>query len=355
MKPIQFNFNTSKEFYSDLKTSVKQYFEHNNISDKGNRHLYWKTIILFVARLTAYAMILFVAKSLRSVIVFYVIFGLIGGLIGFNVMHDGGHGSYSKKKRLNQLMGYSMNLLGSNLSFWQMQHNVLHHTYTNIDQYDDDIDSWPVFRFHPDQQRKWFHKYQHLYFLPVYGLGIIAMMFYSDYKRYFTKQVGSMKLKKFGTWQHFLFRWTKLAMLTIYFLIPALVVGRWQALLGMFIMFFMMGVLINTVFQLAHVLENTQMKSHIDFRIDAHRAVHELETTANFAMNNRLWTWLLWWLNYQVEHHLFSQISHIHYPQIAPIVQEICRKYGVVYNFYPSVQAAFLSHVHYVKKMGTTD
>lgn len=111
-------------------------------------------------------------------------------------MHDGGHGGYSKKKWLNQLMGYSMNLLGSHLSFWQMQHNVLHHTYTNIDQYDDDIDSRPIFRFHPDQVRKPIHKFQHLYFLPLYGLGIIAMMFYGDYKRYFTRKVGSMKLKK---------------------------------------------------------------------------------------------------------------------------------------------------------------
>ena len=205
MKPIQFNFSKSKEFYTELKTTVKDYFEQNNISDKGNWRLYWKTIILFIAWLGAYALILFVAKSLWAVIGSYILFWLIGWLIGFNVMHDGGHGWYSKHKRLNQMMWYSMNLLWSHLSFWQMQHNVLHHTYTNIDQYDDDIDSRPVFRFHPDQERKRFHKYQHLYFLPLYGLGIIAMMFYGDYKRYFTRQVGSIQVKKLSIWQHSLY------------------------------------------------------------------------------------------------------------------------------------------------------
>ncbi|AKH33167.1 Stearoyl-CoA 9-desaturase [candidate division SR1 bacterium Aalborg_AAW-1] len=352
MKPIQFNFNTSKEFYNELKTKVKDHFETNNISDKGNRHLYSKTIILFVAWIAAYSLILFVAQSLRAVIGSYILFGLIGGLIGFNVMHDGGHGGYSKKKWLNQLMGYSMNLLGSHLSFWQMQHNVLHHTYTNIDQYDDDIDSRPIFRFHPDQQRKPIHRFQHLYFLPLYGLGIIAMMFYGDYKRYFTRKVGSMKLKKLSLGQHSLFRGTKVAMIAIYFLIPALFVGRWQALLGMFIMFFAMGVVLNTVFQLAHVLEKTQMKSHIDFRIPEHRIVHELQTTANFAMGNKVRTWLLGGLNYQVEHHLFSHISHVHYPKIAPIVQEVCAKYGITYNSYKTITQAFISHIRQIKYLG---
>lgn len=186
-----------------------------------------------------------------------------------------------------------MNLLGSNLSFWQMQHNVLHHTYTNIDQYDDDIDSRPIFRFHPDQERKPIHRFQHLYFLPLYGFGIINMMFYQDFERYFTQQVGSMKLKKLSPGQHFLFRGTKIAMIIIYCIIPALFVGWWQALLGIVAMFFAMGIVINTVFQLAHVLEKTSMKSHVDYRIDAHRAVHELETTANFAMGNTIRTRLL--------------------------------------------------------------
>lgn len=355
MKPIQFNFDKSKEFYIELKMRVKEYFDTNNISDKWNWHLYSKTIILFVLWLGAYGLILFVSKSLLAVIGSYILFGLIGGLIWFNVMHDGGHGWYSQKKRLNQLMWYSMNLLGSYLSFWQIQHNILHHTYTNIDQYDDDIDSWPIFRFHPEQKRKSIHRFQHLYFLPLYGLGIVSMMFYGDYKRYFTSQVGSMKLKKFTTSQHILFRSTKIAMFGIYFIIPALFVWRRQALIGMLLMFFSMGMILNTVFQLAHVLEKAEMKTHLDYKIDAHWIIHELQTTANFAMKNKIRTWLLWWLNYQVEHHLFSHISHIHYPKIAPIIQEVCNKYGITYNYYPSVRQAFVSHVRHIRYLGNNN
>ena len=144
-------------------------------------------------------------------------------------------------------------------------------------------------------------------------------------------------------------------MVAIYFVVPALFVGRRQALLGMFLMFFAMGVVLNTVFQLAHVLENTQMVSPVNYRIDAHRAVHELATTANFAMNNPVWTRLLGGLNYQVEHHLFSHISHVHYPKIAPLVQQVCKKYNIPYTFYPSVRKAFLSHFRQIKYLGTND
>jgi linoleoyl-CoA desaturase len=354
MKPLQFDMQSSKEFHEILKQKVKQYFESRKKSDKGNWSLYLKTVILFVAWLGAYALILFAATWIREVILGYIFFWVVGWLIGFNVMHDGGHGGYSKKKRVNELMGYSMNLLGSDLFFWKMQHNVLHHTYTNINQYDDDIDSWPVFRFHPDQEKKRFHKYQHLYFLPLYGIGTIALMFYGDFRRYFRKQVGSLWFKSMKRRQHVTFWLTKLFMISIYFVIPAFFIGRRQALVGMLCMFFIMSIIINTIFQLAHVLEKTDMKSaSLDYKIDAHWAIHQLQTTANFAMNNKVWTWLLGWLNFQVEHHLFPYISHVHYPKIASIVQSVCHQFAIPYHTYPSVMSAFISHVKHIKQLWT--
>ena len=150
--------------------------------------------------------------------------GALSALIGFNVMHDGGHGSYSNVKRVNTLMGYSMNLLGSDIFLRKIQHNVLHHSYTNVVGYDDDIDSWPVFRFHPEQKKKRFHRYQHIYCVPLYAFSVINKMFYQDFSRYFSSRVGEFSFPKMKPREHFIFRGTKLLMVTIYYLLPALLV-----------------------------------------------------------------------------------------------------------------------------------
>lgn len=351
MKPIQFDTKKSKEFYDTLKAKVKEYFEKKKISDKWNRVLYSKAIILFISRVAAYMLILFGAHSIRGIILGYILFWVIWALIWFNVMHDWWHGSFSTKKWLNNLAWYSMNLLGSNLFFWKIQHNVLHHTFTNINQYDDDIDSWPVFRFHPDQKREWFHKYQHLYFIPLYGLWTWSLMFYGDFRRYFQRTIGSFAFKKLTLPQHIIFRTTKVFMIALYYVVPAFFVWWRQALVGMVCMYFFMSIFLNTVFQLAHVLEKTSMVTQSDYKVPSNWAVHQLETTADFATKNKVWTWLLGGLNFQAIHHLFPHISHVHYPALAKIVADVCRQYNIPYHSYATISAAFMSHVRCLKSL----
>lgn len=228
--PVQFNHTKAKEFYDTLKSRVKEYFHTHNISDKGDWTLHLKTGILVGAWVGLLLLIMLVTRAWWSVMLSYVGLGIVGALIGFNVMHDGGHGSYSKEKRVNNLMGHAMNMLGSDIFLWKVQHNVLHHTYTNIDGYDNDINAIPVFRFHPEQPLKRYHRYQHLYCLPVYGLGTFVWLFVSDYHRYFTKKIGSFSFKPMKLPQHIIFRISKVSMLTIYFILPLLAIGWLKAL-----------------------------------------------------------------------------------------------------------------------------
>lgn len=352
MKPVQFNMQKSKEFYEDLKKQVKAYFADQQKSDKGNWVLYTKTIILLTTWIALYLCILFVAKSTLAVVWFYVAFGLVGALIGFNVMHDWGHGSYSKNKKLNTVMWYAMNLLWSDINFWKISHNVLHHTFTNIEWYDDDIENRPIFRFHPDQKIRRFHKYQHIYGPIAYGLWLWNWIFYSDFRKFFKWNWGQHQIARLTLRDKILFWITKIGLIAIYYIIPATQVGWWAALLGLVLMYYFMSLFVTTIFQLAHVLENTSMVSHKDYKVEEHRAVHQLETTANFSMRSKFWTWLLGGLNFQVEHHLFPQISHVHYPQLAKIVQRVCHQYDIPYHAYATIGDAFVSHLKYIKKMG---
>jgi linoleoyl-CoA desaturase len=65
---------------------------------------------------------------------------------GMNVMHDGNHGLYSNKSWVNKFM-VTIYVLAGNVYNWQVQHNVLHHTYTNIPGHDEDLDAGRVIRF----------------------------------------------------------------------------------------------------------------------------------------------------------------------------------------------------------------
>lgn len=352
MQPIQFDMKKSKEFYQDLQKSVKSYFADKQKSDKGNWNLFSKTIILFSAWIALYLCILFVAKSTWAVIGLYIAFGMVGALIGFNVMHDWWHGSYSKNKKLNTMMGYAMNLLWSDINFWKISHNVLHHTFTNIEWYDDDIENRPIFRFHPDQPKKWFHKYQHIYWPIMYGLGLGNWIFYSDFRKFFKGNRWQNKLVKMKMKDKIIFWATKVWLLLFYYVIPATQVWWIAALVGLVLMYYFMSLFVTTIFQLAHILEDTSMVSHKDFKVEEHWAVHQIETTANFSMKNPVWTWLLWGLNFQIEHHLFPQISHVHYPQIAKIVQQLCHQYWIPYYSYATIWWAMWSHIRYIKNMG---
>ena len=98
-----------------------------------------------------------------------LVFGLALASIGFNVMHDGAHGSYSRKGWVNKTMAYSLNLMGGSSYFWSQKHNILHHSFTNIEGHDDDIDIRPWIRTNIHQPCKWYHRYQHVYWIFLYG------------------------------------------------------------------------------------------------------------------------------------------------------------------------------------------
>ena len=113
----------------------------------------------------------------------YILSGLGMAGIGMGVMHDAIHGSYSKNRRINKLLGYTFNLIGANASVWKIQHNVLHHTFTNIDQSDDDLNAPFFLRFSPHAKHYWLHQYQHIYIWFFYGISTISWITTKDFVR----------------------------------------------------------------------------------------------------------------------------------------------------------------------------
>lgn len=349
-KPLQ-----RSAFFAEIKEKKDRYFAEKRLDSAGNRKLYVKGAIQVVSAIALYIWLVFFTPSVLWAMLLCAVFGFNLAVVGFNVMHEGGHRSFSKHGWLNTVAAYSLNVLGGNAHFWKIKHNVNHHTYTNIEGHDADIEVGSLMRLHEHQPRYWFHRFQHFYWIVLYGISYIAWVFYLDFGRYFSREfVPHMDPKarmKFR--EHFVFWVSKIGYVSVYIVLPAIIVGWAGALAGFVIAAVVCGITTSVVFQLAHVVEGMAFPVADETgNISEEWAIHQINTTANFATRNKVFFWLLGGLNFQVEHHLFPRISHIHYPQISRFVKETCQKYGVIYREHSTMLQAFASHLTHLRKLG---
>jgi linoleoyl-CoA desaturase len=343
------------DFSKTLKQRVDEYFKSNSLNFSGNSSLYSKTIILVSLAIACYVTLVFVAVPVWAAIVTCVVLGLTLAAIGFNVMHDGGHGSYSTKPWLNELMVFSLNLMGGNAYLWKQKHNVAHHNFTNIDGMDDDIDLEPLLRVHEHQTLRSYHRFQHFYAAILYAFTYLAWVFFLDFKKYFTGKISTLTFKKMDRKEHIIFWASKLFYVFTFIVIPIYTIGWAHALIGYAITSFVCGFVISVVFQLAHIVEHSSFPvPDTAHKLQNNWDVHQLLTTVNFATKSKGVSWFVGGLNFQVEHHLFPKISHIHYPAISEIVKNTCKEFRIPYNEYETVMDAINSHVRYLKTAGRT-
>ncbi len=354
MAKVTFN-NKDNAFFTSLKTSVDAYFKDNNIKKTGDWRLYIKTFLLIGGAAAIYMVILFANLSALYNTLLCIPLGYLMACIGFAVMHDANHGSYSTNTKLNDFVGLSANLLGASSYFWKQKHNIIHHTYTNVDGIDDDIAKSPIIR--QCESQKWMpaHKVQYLYLTPIYALSTLFWIFNMDFQKYFKRKIYTTDAWDMSTKNHIIFWVTKIYYVAVFMVLPMMVFGFWSWLGGYLLTNAALGITLSFVFQLAHVVENTEFE-HVPLDDTKHLetawAQHQIKTTANFAMDNKIISWFVGGLNYQIEHHLFPKVSHIHYPAISKIVMEKCKEFNLPYNYYPTLTQALASHFRVMKALG---
>jgi len=347
---IKFN-NVNTLFSKSLKQKTNEYFKKTLQKKTGNRRMFIKASVLLGTFVALYTVLVFVQPHWAISIVLCMLFGVNLAAIGFNIMHDAGHNSFSDNKRLNTILSYSLNLLGGNIYFWKLKHNIAHHTYTNIDGEDHDIEV-KFMRIHHDQQLKKHHRYQRFYFPLLYGISYLAWIFYQDYEKYFKQRMGDSKAQfDFPMRERIIFWTSKVIHFGLFIVLPVVVVGWLPTLLGLLIAGAVCGMSLATVFQLAHVVEETEFKTINEAKVEEEWMIHQIQSTANFATKSKVLTWILGGLNFQVEHHLFPKICHVHYPAINRIVRQTCEEYNIKYNEFASFWGAFRSHVQVIHAM----
>jgi linoleoyl-CoA desaturase len=341
-------------FHVILKTRVTDYFEQTGKSLTGDTKIMVKAVLLIGLLTGLYTHLVFFTPVWYLGVIECMLMGLVIASIGFNVMHDGSHGSFSKHPWVNWLAAFTLNVLGGNAFMWNMKHCVIHHAFTNVHDIDDDLNAGVLLRLSEHQKRYKMHSFQHLYFWVLYMQLYIFWIFVSDYKKYFRRKIGDMPLKKMSPRDHLIFWFSKALNLSLYVVIPIVFAGWLHWLVGFLIVTQLGGFVLSIVFQLAHTVEplSFPLPNSDSGKMQDEWAVHQLKTTANFATRNKFLSWFVGGLNFQVEHHLFPKISHVHYPAINKIVKQACAEYSVPYYEFRRMRQAVVSHVAHLRRLG---
>lgn len=352
-----FSKTDSMKFFRTLNTRVNNYFKENNLKKTGNWKLHLKAIILFTVFLTPYFLILTLDMPFWVMLLLSVVIGIGMAGLGMNVMHDGNHGSYSTKSWVNKFMGGTIYILAGNVYNWQVQHNVLHHTYTNIHGHDEDLDAGRIIRFTKEAEWHRFHQFQHYYSVFLYGLLTFNWALTTDFKQmrsYLKRKLsyGEAKSPKI-LWTTLII--TKLIYIAIWIVLPIVIgITWWKVLIGFFVMHYTAGLILSIVFQLAHVVdETTNPVPNEHGEMENTWAIHQLYTTANFAPKNAIVNWFTGGLNHQIEHHLFPHISHIHYGKIADIIKQTAAECNLPYHEFKTTRAAVIAHFKHLRDLGS--
>ena len=342
------------DFHLELKNRVNQYFTDHKRPMTGNNALLFKAILFCMGYILLYIHLVFFTPGVWVAIPECILFGGLTAAIGFNVMHDACHGSYSTNSKVNDTLGLTLNALGGNAFIWKQKHNIIHHTYTNVDGLDDDIGKSPLMRQCSTQKWVPMHRIQHIYVILIYAISSFAWVFIMDFVKYLSRKVYTTPLQPMKLTDHMVFWGSKVLYLAFYIALPIALVG-WQAwAIGFAVMHVVMGFTLAIVFQLAHVVEETEFEVVGEDAkvIENEWAIHQIKTTANFAPGHKIISWFVGGLNYQVEHHLFPRISHVHYPALSKIVAAKCAEHNLTYNSIPTMQGAVISHFRFMKALG---
>jgi len=352
--PSRLTFSRENAFHKELKRRVDDYFRNSDRSARDCPAMYLKTAIILSAFSGFYSLLVFVAGSWWQALPLAVLLAMSMAAIGFNIEHDGSHHSYSNHAWINRLAAMTMDLIGASSYVWHWKHVVVHHTYVNITGHDADIDIAFFGRLTPHQTRFKLHRWQHFYLWPLYGLNVIKWHLYDDFRDVISGRIGHTRMPRPKRWELLRFIGGKALFLILAFGLPLLMHRLWIVVLLYVLTVSLAGVVVSVVFQLAHCVEEAEFPLPQDSSgsMENAWAVHQVETSVDFARRNRVESWLLGGLNFQIEHHLFPRVCHINYPAISNLVEQTCREFGVRYGEHSSFRAGLLSHFRWLRRMG---
>lgn len=347
-------FGHDNAFHREIRRRVDDYFHTTGRRRRDCWQMHVKTAVFMAGFAASYVLLVFVAQTWWHALLLAGLLGLLAAGIGMNVEHDGGHQAYSSSPWINTLMAMTLELIGGSSYLWRWKHVVFHHTYVNVTGHDTDIDLGILARLTPHQTRRAYHRWQHIYLWPLYGLLAIKWQLFDDFRKLITGRISHQRFPRPKGGELLIFAAGKAVFFTLAFVIPLSLHSAGAVLMFYVVTFAVTGMVLSVVFQVAHCVEEAEfpLPRSDSGRIEHAWAVHQAETTVDFARRSRVVTWLLGGLNFQIEHHLFPKISHVNYPAISRVVEATCRDFGIPYLQHTSFRAGIASHFRWLRRMG---
>jgi linoleoyl-CoA desaturase len=353
--PPRVRFARDGGFHATLKRRVDAYLDATGSTRSGGAAMYAKTGVILAWFVTSYAVLLaFGGTSPWLAAALTMSLALATAGIGFSVMHDANHGAYSRTPRINRMWGLALDFIGGSSYVWRFKHNVQHHTYANVDGMDADIDGEPFLRLASSQRLRAIHRWQHIYAWLLYGVLAVKWWFVDDFVDMVRGRIGQVPFPRPRGPELAACLAGKAVFVTWAVVIPAVVFrSAWVGpmfLLGAFTL----GVVLSTVFQLAHSVPEAEFHAAVagDQRMPTSFAEHQVRATVDFAPSNRLVGWYIGGLNFQIEHHLFPDVCHVHYPALAAIVEATCHEHGMPHRTAATLRAAIAAHYRFLRALG---
>lgn len=343
-------------FLNELRRRTAAYFTQTGKRDRDCWQMYLKTAAILTWLATSYALLVFAAPSVWLAIPLAVSLGLAISTVGFSIQHDGGHHAYSRFPLVNRLAALTLDLVGASSYLWRWKHVVLHHTYPNVDGQDTDIDAGFFARLCPHQKRRWYHRWQHLYLWPLYALTAASWHLFADFKEVILGKIRNHRIPRPRGWDLVIFVVGKAFSIMLLLGIPLMIYSWWVAVLFYMLVTGVVGVVLTVVFQLAHCVGEAEFPQPVPGtnKMADTWAVHQIQTTVDFARKNRVLSWFLGGLNFQVVHHLFPKVCHVHYAALAQIIERTCHEYGVRYTAHRTFLSGIASHYRWLRLLGRT-
>ncbi|MEI6950064.1 acyl-CoA desaturase [Paraflavisolibacter sp. H34] len=355
-KKLKFTNTRQSQFYATLKQRVDAYFHQNALSKYGNRSLWAKALFFLTGYIALYGLLLSGLFGAPVMALLAALLGAFGACIGFNICHDAIHGAFSANRHVNKAFSLLFHFIGANPYVWNITHNIVHHSYTNIAGHDGDLDMAPgLIRLSVTEKMLPHQRYQHLYAFGLYAVAMLNWVFRKDFEKFFQKEIGGHRSGRHPKKEYFNLFFYKAVYYVLFIVLPLMVVPLpwWQVLTGFLLLQLVQGLVSGLVFSVTHVVEDTAFpEPNAQGNMEESWAEHQVRTSSNFAGDSSLATFLCGGLNLQTAHHLFPKICHIHYPALNPIIRETAREFHLPYIEYPTFGAALRSHYRMLRKLG---
>ena len=346
------------EFYADCKAGAAKYFKDNKLDPRVHWEMYAKTLVILTGVVVGhYGSFFAPSASFAAALALAVLHGTCKAEVGVSIQHDANHGAYGNNRTWLHAMQLTLDVVGASSFMWKQQHVAGHHAYTNVEGIDPDIrcSEKDVRRVNEHQPHEPYHRVQHIYLALMYGLLSFKSCFVDDFNAFFSGRIGWVKVMKFTRGEAVAFWGSKLAWAFYYLYLPAKYSHRsiGQLLALWTVTEFVTGWLLAFMFQVAHVVGDVHF-----FRLNEKNQLNkgwgeaQLMTSADFAHGSKFWTHFSGGLNYQVVHHLFPGVCHVHYPALAPIIKAAADKHGLHYQIYPTLWSALRAHFSHLARVG---